>query len=87
MGLPFKDSLFDVVVSVASIKHWPDAKRGLQEIRCVLKLDGEAFVGEVDRCAPDEEINWFADNSLILIFCCGIDFSKNCKMQNNLRSG
>lgn len=62
MGLPFKDSLFDVVVSVASIKHWPDAKRGLQEIRRVLKLDGEAFVGEVDRCAPDEEINWFADN-------------------------
>lgn len=29
MNLPFLDASFDIVISVASIKHWLDGKRGL----------------------------------------------------------
>ena len=60
MELPFKDASFDIVISVAAIKHWPDGNRGLQEIRRVLRQNGPAFIAEADRDATDEEIYWFA---------------------------
>jgi ubiquinone/menaquinone biosynthesis C-methylase UbiE len=59
MNLPFKDTSFDIVMSVGSIKHWPDAKKGLQEIRRVLGLDGLAFIAESDREASNEDLYRF----------------------------
>ena len=56
MALPFEDSSFDIVMSSASIKHWPDAVRGLKEIHRVLVPGGLAFIGEADRNSSDEEI-------------------------------
>jgi len=60
MNLPFKDATFAIVISVASIKHWPDAKRGLQEIWRVLMPNGSAFIAEGDMEATDREIYRFA---------------------------
>lgn len=60
INLPFQDASFDIVISVASIKHWPDGKRGLQEIRRVLVPRGRAFIAEADRNATKEEIYRFA---------------------------
>ena len=60
MALPFADDSFDVVISAASLKHWSDGKRGLEEIRRVLAPRGIAFVGEADRGGSDEEILRFA---------------------------
>jgi len=60
MNLPFEDASFDIIISVASIKHWPDGKRGLQEIRRVLTPNGSAFIGEAAKDATDEEIYRFA---------------------------
>lgn len=60
MDLPFKDALFDIVISLASIKHWTDAKRGLQQIQRVLMPNGFAFIAEADRDATEGEIYRFA---------------------------
>lgn len=60
INLPFPDASFDIVISVASIKHWPEAKKGLQEIRRVLTVNGSAFIAEADRDATREEIYRFA---------------------------
>jgi len=51
---PFDDASFDVVVSVASLKHWPDQQRGLSECVRVLRPDGALLVVEADRgCSHD----------------------------------
>jgi SAM-dependent methyltransferase len=60
MNLPFQEASFDIVISVASIKHWLDGRRGLQEIRRVLIPNGSAFIAEADRDATDREIYRFA---------------------------
>lgn len=60
MDLPFYDSSFFTVVSVASIKHWPDPVRGLKEIRRVLSPGGLAVVAEADRDCSAEELDRFA---------------------------
>jgi len=46
---PFDDASFDVVTSVASIKHWPGQARGLAECVRVLAPGGRLFVFEADR--------------------------------------
>jgi ubiquinone/menaquinone biosynthesis C-methylase UbiE len=48
-SLPFDADTFDGVISLASIKHWPDQGAGLSEIFRVLKPGGRAFVMEADR--------------------------------------
>lgn len=59
MSLPFKDASFDTVVSVGSIKHWPDAHRGLKEIHRVLKPGGCLMISETDRGASDADLRAF----------------------------
>lgn len=49
MELPFDDNTFDLIFSIASIKHWPDGVRGLREVRRVLKPGCTAYIGEADR--------------------------------------
>jgi ubiquinone/menaquinone biosynthesis C-methylase UbiE len=55
LDLPFEDGRFDVVISVASIKHWPDPARGLSECARVLAPGGLLAVVEADRgCTLDD---------------------------------
>lgn len=53
MDLPLPPASADLCVSVASIKHWPDQRRGLEQIRRVLRPGGSMVILEVDRrCDP-----------------------------------
>ena len=55
LDLPFDDGEFDLVLSIASIKHWPDQAKGLSECTRVLKPGGQLFVAEADRgCLLDD---------------------------------
>jgi ubiquinone/menaquinone biosynthesis C-methylase UbiE len=58
-NLTFPDGSFDLVYSLASIKHWPDQDKGLREAYRVVKPGGSLMVLEVDREAPDEKIDRF----------------------------
>jgi ubiquinone/menaquinone biosynthesis C-methylase UbiE len=49
LALPFTLGRFDAVVSVASIKHWPDPARGASEMARVAKAGGALAIAEVDR--------------------------------------
>jgi ubiquinone/menaquinone biosynthesis C-methylase UbiE len=60
MALPFEDGSFDVVMSLASLKHWPDKERGLREIRRVLTGDGYAVVADADSEARADDIDRFS---------------------------
>lgn len=60
MDLPFDDNTFDIVISIASIKHWPDPVRGLREIARVLKPGCKAYVGEADRGCDPRDLDAFA---------------------------
>lgn len=70
LDLPFRDALFDGVLSVHTIYFWPDAERQFREIARVLKPDGRAvlcfrpadavaadFPASVYRFRSDEEIS------------------------------
>ena len=47
LELPFDDGWFDAVISVASIKHWPDQARGVAE--CARVCKGPVAIIEADR--------------------------------------
>jgi len=59
MNIPFADGRFDVVVSVGSIKHWPNPERGLTEIHRVLAPGGWTIVSETDKEASPDAIRTF----------------------------
>jgi len=61
LELPFDDGEFDTVMSIASIKHWPDRALGLSECTRVLAPGGLLFVVEADRgCYLDDARSFVA---------------------------
>ena len=55
LAMPFRDGHFDLVISVASIKHWPDPAKGLAECVRVTRPGGRLVVVEADRgCHLDD---------------------------------
>jgi ubiquinone/menaquinone biosynthesis C-methylase UbiE len=61
MRLPFEQARFDAVVSVGSIKHWPDTVSGLREIGRVLKTGGVIIISETDREVSREMLRNFLE--------------------------
>jgi ubiquinone/menaquinone biosynthesis C-methylase UbiE len=59
MRLRFEDGRFDAVLSVGSIKHWPDPKRGVAEMHRVLAPGCWAVISETDREASQDELSNF----------------------------
>ncbi len=59
LALPFAARDFDAVVSIGSIKHWPDPARGLHECVRVLRPGAPLFVVEVDRGCRWEDARAF----------------------------
>lgn len=68
LDLPFDDGTFDAVLSVASLKHWPERARGLRECARVLRPGGRLAVLEVDRGCTDEAARAFVDTWRIPAF-------------------
>ena len=62
LDLPFADRDFDAVVSIGSIKHWPDPARGLAECVRVLRPGAPLFVVEVDRGCRWDDARAFVDD-------------------------
>lgn len=62
LALPFPDRSFDAVVSVGSIKHWPDSRRGVSECARVLSPGGFLLLVEADRgCTLDAVRNFVSE--------------------------
>jgi ubiquinone/menaquinone biosynthesis C-methylase UbiE len=59
MQMAFEENTFDAVVSVGSIKHWPDGLRGVKEIYRVLKPGGLFVMSETDQEASDKALGQF----------------------------
>jgi ubiquinone/menaquinone biosynthesis C-methylase UbiE len=61
LELPSEAAKFDVVISVGSIKHWPDMARGMREILRVLRPGGAFYVVEIDRGCKLNDASRFVD--------------------------
>ena len=62
LNLPLPADRFDIVFSLASIKHWPDPGRGLQQMYRVCKKGGWVYVIEADRDASWKEARDFVSH-------------------------
>jgi ubiquinone/menaquinone biosynthesis C-methylase UbiE len=62
LSLPFSSERFDAVVSIASIKHWPDKAKGLAECVRVLRPGGQLLVVEADRGCRLEDARTFVSH-------------------------
>lgn len=60
--LPFDNGAFDGVMSVGSIKHWPDPAKGLAECVRVLKPGGFLMIVEADRSCRLEDARSFVNS-------------------------
>ncbi|MCC6217585.1 MAG: class I SAM-dependent methyltransferase [Polyangiaceae bacterium] len=61
LDLPLASASADAVVSVASIKHWPEPDRGLRECARLLRPGGALLVAEADRgCRIDDAARFVA---------------------------
>ena len=56
MALPFPDNCFDLVFSVASIKHWEDREKGIAECCRVLGTGGILAMADADPNCDHEDI-------------------------------
>ena len=63
LDIPFAEEAFDAVVSIASIKHWPDRERGVREMVRVLKDRGSLLIAEADRSCRLDDARRFADSA------------------------
>jgi len=61
LDLPFEDESFDTVTSFASIKHWPNPRRGVEEAVRVLKPGGLLMIVEADRGCHYEDAAAFVE--------------------------
>lgn len=59
LSLPFPNERFDAVVSIASIKHWPDQAKGLAECVRILRAGGQLLIVEADRGCHLEDARTF----------------------------
>lgn len=59
--LPFEDDSFDALISIGSIKHWPDRALGLRECVRVVRPGGLLVITETDRSCHFEDMNRFID--------------------------
>jgi ubiquinone/menaquinone biosynthesis C-methylase UbiE len=62
LELPFDDDHFDGVFSIASIKHWPDQRQGVNECVRVLRPGGRLIIAEADRACTLDEARNFVSN-------------------------
>lgn len=58
-GLPFEDESFHGAVTIGSVKHWANPRKGLAEIHRVLKPGGWMILSEVDPEVDDAELRRF----------------------------
>jgi ubiquinone/menaquinone biosynthesis C-methylase UbiE len=62
MSLPFGDGEFSMALALATIKHWPDRLRGVQEILRVLAPGGKLGIVDIDRdCSIERAANFVAN--------------------------
>ena len=59
LELPFPDERFDALVSIASIKHWPDQAQGLAECARAVRPGGQLLIVEADRGCRFEDARSF----------------------------
>ena len=59
LELSFPNERFDALVSIASIKHWPDQVKGLSECARVVRPGGQLVVVEADRGCRVEDAQSF----------------------------
>jgi SAM-dependent methyltransferase len=61
LELPWSDGSFDLVLSIGSIKHWPDMRRGVSECARVLTPGGRLVIAEADRGCRLDDARAFID--------------------------